>query len=157
MTTVKEILASKKSQIFFTKSTDDVSIALQMMKDHRVRAILVIDDQVLKGIVTQGDCAIKVLLAEKDLKTTLAGDIMTPTPMVIDENFTLEQCMSIMAAKKLRHLPVVNNQLVVGVVSIGDLVGDIIQKQTSQIQFLETYMQGYGLDAKSNSHFSFLG
>jgi CBS domain-containing protein len=65
--------------------------------------------------------------------------------------------MSIMVAKKVRHLPVVSNQRVIGVISIGDLVGEMMKNQTNQISFLETYMKDYGLDTKGNSHFSFLG
>ena len=62
-----------------------------------------------------------------------------------------------MVAKKVRHLPVVSNQQVIGVISIGDLVGEMMKNQTNQISFLETYMKDYGLDTKGNSHFSFLG
>jgi CBS domain-containing protein len=148
MTTVKEILKNKHHQIFSVKSGDAVTLALQIMKEHRVRSILVIDDDLLKGIISLGDCAIKV---------TLAAEIMTGHPLIVEEENTLEQCMSIMVAKKVRHLPVVSNQRVIGVISIGDLVGEMMKNQTNQISFLETYMKDYGLDTKGNSHFSFLG
>ena len=157
MATVKELLKNKHHQIFSVKSTDAVTLALQIMKEHRVRSILVIDDDRLKGIISLGDCAIKVTLVKKDPDTVLAGDIMTENPLIIEEEYTSEQCMSIMVAKKVRHLPVLKNQQVIGVISIGDLVGDIIKSQTNQISFLETYMKDYGLDTKGNSHFSFLG
>jgi hypothetical protein len=157
MATVKEILKNKSSQIFSVKSTDPVTTALQIMKEHRVRSILVIDDQQLKGIISLGDCAIKVTLAKKDPDVVLAAEIMTENPLIVEEEYTLEQCMSIMVVKKVRHLPVLNDQQVIGVISIGDLVGDIIKNQTNQISFLETYMKDYGLDTKGNSHFSFLG
>jgi len=157
MATVKELLKNKHHQIFSVKSTDAVTLALQIMKEHRVRSILVIDDDRLKGIISLGDCAIKVTLVKKDPDTVLASDIMTENPLIIEEEYTSEQCMSIMVAKKVRHLPVLKNQQVIGVISIGDLVGDIIKSQTNQISFLETYMKEYGLDTKGNSHFSFLG
>jgi len=157
MTTVKEILKNKHHQIFSVKSTDAVTLALQIMKEHRVRSILVIDDDRLKGIISLGDCAIKVTLVKKDPDTVLAAEIMTENPLIVEEEYTAEQCMSIMVAKKVRHLPVLNQQQVIGVISIGDLVGEIIKSQTNQISFLETYMKEYGLDTKGNSHFSFLG
>jgi len=157
MATVKELLKNKHHQIFSVKSTDAVTLALQIMKEHRVRSILVIDDDRLKGIISLGDCAIKVTLVKKDPDTVLAGEIMTENPLIIEEEYTSEQCMSIMVAKKVRHLPVLKNQQVIGVISIGDLVGDIIKSQTNQISFLETYMKDNGLDTKGNSHFSFLG
>lgn len=157
MTTVKEILKNKRHQIYSVKSSDAITLALEMMKEHRVRSILVIDDTQLKGIISLGDCAIKVTLAKKDPDVVLAAEIMTAHPLIVEEEYTLEQCMSIMVAKKVRHLPIINNQQVIGVISIGDLVGDIIKNQTNQISFLETYMNDYGLDAKGNSNFSFLG
>jgi len=157
MATVKEILKNKHHQIFSVKSTDAVTLALQIMKEHRVRSILVIDDDRLKGIISLGDCAIKVTLVKKDPDTVLAAEIMTENPLIVEEEYTAEQCMSIMVAKKVRHLPVLNQQQVIGVISIGDLVGEIIKSQTNQISFLETYMKEYGLDTKGNSHFSFLG
>ena len=157
MATVKEILKNKHHQIFSVKSTDAVTLALQIMKEHRVRSILVIDDDRLKGSISLGDCAIKVTLVKKDPDTVLAAEIMTENPLIVEEEYTAEQCMSIMVAKKVRHLPVLNQQQVIGVISIGDLVGEIIKSQTNQISFLETYMKEYGLDTKGNSHFSFLG
>ena len=156
MTTVKDILKNKNHQIFSVKSDDAVTLALQIMKEYRVRSILVIDDDLLKGIISLGDCAIKVTLAKKDADAVLASHIMTEQPLVVEEGYTLEQCMSIMVAKKVRHLPVVSNRQVIGVISIGDLVGEMIKNQTDQISFLETYMKDYGLDTKGNSHFSFL-
>ena len=157
MATVKEILKNKDHQIFSIKSGDPVTLALQIMKEHRIRSMLVIDDDLLKGIISLGDCAIKVTLAKKDPDEVLAAEIMTEHPLIVEEEYTLEQCMSIMVAKKVRHLPVVSNRQVIGVISIGDLVGEMIKNQTNQISFLETYMKDYGLDTKGNSHFSFLG
>ena len=157
MATVKELLNNKDHQIFSVKPTDAVTLALQIMKEHRVRSILVIGDDRLKGIISLGDCAIKVTLVKKDPDTVLAAEIMTENPLIVEEEYTAEQCMSIMVAKKVRHLPVLNQQQVIGVISIGDLVGEIIKSQTNQISFLETYMKEYGLDTKGNSHFSFLG
>jgi len=144
MTTVKQVLAIKKPKIYSVKSTDSITAALQMMKNNRVRAILVIDGSKLMGIISQGDCAIKVLLEKKDPDLVQASEIMTPQPLTVDESFTSEQCMSIMVGKRVRHLPVISNQVVVGMISVGDLVGDIIRNHASQIEFLETYIKGHG-------------
>lgn len=145
MTTVKQVLAVKKSKIYSVKSTDSITLALQMMKNNRVRAVLVIDDNKLMGIISQGDCAIKVLLEKKDPDLVLASEIMTPHPLAVEESFTIEQCMSIMVEKRFRHLPVISNQTVIGMISVGDLVGDIIRNHASQIDFLETYIKGHGI------------
>lgn len=114
------------------------------MRDNRVRAILVIDDGRLVGIVSQGDCAIKVLLAHHDPKTTVISSIMTANPLTVTASNTMEECMAIMVHKHIRHLPVVDQKKVIGVVSIGDIVKNIIELQGNQIKFLETYIKGHG-------------
>jgi CBS domain-containing protein len=88
--------------------------------------VLVIDDNVLVGIVTQGDCAIKVLLGGFDAKQTPVGQVMTSDPMTVKPDNKLEGCMSIMTARGFRHLPVQDAGKVVGVISIGDVVKDTI-------------------------------
>jgi CBS domain-containing protein len=114
------------------------------MRDHRVRAVLVIDNGALTGIVSQGDCAIKVLLPHDNPAQVAVSQIMTPTPLTLTLSNTLDECMAIMVHKHIRHLPVVENNKVLGVVSIGDLVKNIIELQGSQIKFLETYIKGHG-------------
>jgi CBS domain-containing protein len=114
------------------------------MRDHRVRAVLVIDDSELKGIVSQGDCAIKVLLPHDDPAQVAVSKIMTPNPLTVKLSNSLEECMAIMVHKHIRHLPVVEKNKVVGVISIGDLVKNIIELQGNQIKFLETYIKGHG-------------
>ena len=114
------------------------------MRENRVRAILVIDDEQLVGIVSQGDCAIKVLLPHRDPKTTIIKEIMTSNPLTVSLANSLEECMAIMVHKHIRHLPVLELTKVIGVISIGDLVKNIIELQGQQIQFLETYIRGHG-------------
>jgi CBS domain-containing protein len=100
--------------------------ALQQMRDNRVRSVLVIDDDVLVGIVTQGDCAIKVLLPGLDAEQTVVSQMMTRDPMTVKLADPLEACMGLMAAKGFRHLPVLEQGRVVGVISIGDVVKERI-------------------------------
>jgi CBS domain-containing protein len=144
MTTVKQIVDQKASTIFSVKTTDPVESVLKIMRDFRVRAVLVIDDNELKGIVSQGDCAIKVLLPHNNPTQVTVSKIMTPNPLTVSLKNSLEECMAIMVHKHIRHLPVVESNKVVGVVSVGDLVKNIIEMQGSQIKFLEAYIKGHG-------------
>jgi len=114
------------------------------MRDHRVRAILVIDDGKLVGIVSQGDCAIKVLLPQNNPKQVLVSEVMTRNPLTVSLSNSLDECMAIMVHKHIRHLPVVEADKVVGIVSVGDMVKSIIEHQGDQIKFLETYIKGHG-------------
>ena len=144
MTTVKKIIDQKSKTIFSVQSTDPVEDVLKIMRDFRVRAVLVIDDSELKGIVSQGDCAIKVLLPHKNASEVAVSTIMTPNPLTVKLSNTLDECMAIMVHKHIRHLPVLEANKVVGVVSVGDMVKNIIEHQGNQIKFLETYIKGHG-------------
>lgn len=144
MPTVKQVINQKNNTILSVNSTDNVEKVLTVMRDHRVRAILVIDDGNLAGIVSQGDCAIKVLLPHNNPKEVAVSKIMTTKPLTVTLSNSLDECMAIMVHKHIRHLPVVEKNKVVGVISIGDLVKNIIELQGSQIKFLETYINGHG-------------
>jgi CBS domain-containing protein len=144
MTTVKKIIDQKAGTIFSVQSADPVESVLKIMRDFRVRAVLVIDDGELKGIVSQGDCAIKVLLPHNNPAEVLVSKIMTPNPLTVKLTNSLDECMAIMVHKHIRHLPVLDANKVVGVISVGDLVKHIIEQQGNQIKFLETYIKGHG-------------
>ena len=145
MTTVKQVIEQKANTLFSVRSADSVENVLMLMRDHRVRAILVVDDGNLVGIVSQGDCAIKVLLPHNNPKQVTVSKIMTANPLTVMPSNSLEECMAIMVHKHIRHLPVMENNKVVGVISVGDLVKSIIELQGSQIKFLETYINGHGV------------
>ena len=144
MTTVKKIIDQKSKTIFSVRSTDPVVDVLKIMRDFRVRAVLVIDDSELKGIVSQGDCAIKVLLPHNNASEVAVSTIMTPNPLTVKLSNSVEECMAIMVHKHIRHLPVLEANKVVGVISVGDMVKNIIELQDNQIKFLETYIKGHG-------------
>jgi CBS domain-containing protein len=144
MTTVKKIIDQKSNTIFSVRTSDPVENVLKIMRDFRVRAVLVIDDSELKGIVSQGDCAIKVLLPHHNPSEVLVSKIMTPNPLTVKLTNSLEECMAIMVHKHIRHLPVLESNKVVGVISVGDMVKNIIEQQGNQIKFLETYIKGHG-------------
>src|ERR1700760_3162470 len=106
MSTVKNALAQKRGALVHVRSGDMVVEALRQMRDNRVRAVLVIDDDELVGIVTQGDCAIKVLLPGLDAKQTPVGQVMTGKPVTVKPDDELQGCMAMMAKRGFRHLPV---------------------------------------------------
>jgi CBS domain-containing protein len=145
MTTVKQCLEQKPNKIYSVKSSDPVEQVLIQMRDNRIRSVLVIDDGELVGIVSQGDCAIKVLLPNHNPKQVLVSKIMTANPLTVTLSNSLEECMAIMVHKHIRHLPVVENKKVQGIISVGDTVKNIIELQGSQIKFLETYIKGHGV------------
>lgn len=127
MSTVKTALAQKKGVLIHVRSGDMIVEALRRMRDNRVRSVLVIDDGVLVGIVTQGDCAIKVLLPGLDAKQTPVAQVMTASPVTVKPDDPLDGCMALMSGRGFRHLPVLDAGKVVGVISIGDVVKNIIR------------------------------
>ena len=144
MSSVKSCIEKKSGVVFSLPSTATVQQALELMRNNRIRSVMVIDDGALSGIVTQGDCAIKVLLPGLSATQTLVSEIMTRSPLTVTMNETLQQCMAIMTSRNFRHLPVLDKGRVLGMVSIGDIVKDIMSLQGDQIMFLETYIRGHG-------------
>ena len=145
MATVKNCIDQKSAAVISLAPSDSVFDALELMKNNKIRSIMIIDGGALKGIVSQGDCAIKVLLPGWNAKQTLLSAIMTKDPVTVALADELGQCMNTMASRNIRHLPVVDNGKVVGMVSIGDIVKDIIRQQGDQIKQLETYILGHGV------------
>jgi len=142
MTTVGTLIDQKKSDLITVKPSDKVELVLELMRDHRIRSVLVANGSDLLGIVSQGDCAIKVLLPNLNPKEVLVSQIMTADPLTVLQENTLEECMAIMVHKHIRHLPVLEKKQLIGVVSIGDIVKNIIETQGKQIEFLESYITG---------------
>ena len=145
MSTVKACLQKKSGQLFSLRSSDTVSQALELMRSKRIRSVMVIDDGVLVGMVSQGDCAIKVLLPVLDPRQTPLSAIMTRNPITVSINDSMQHCMEIMSARNFRHLPVLSQGKVVGMVSIGDTVKDIIHQQGDHIRHLETFIKGHAV------------
>ncbi|MBJ7257523.1 MAG: CBS domain-containing protein [Akkermansiaceae bacterium] len=144
MTTVRQCIEKKSDTIFSVNSSDPVEKVLILMQEHRVRSILVVDGDDLVGIVSQGDCAIKVLLPFNNPKEVPVSKIMTVNPLTVSPSNSLEECMAIMVHKHIRHLPVLEGKKVVGIISVGDTVKNIMERQGDQIKFLETYIKGHG-------------
>ena len=140
MSTVKNALAQKSGAVIHVRSSDMVVEALRQMRDKRVRSVLVIDDGELVGIITQGDCAIKVLLPGLDAKQTPVGQVMTGNPVTVTPDDPLERYMALMAERGFRHLPVLDAGKVVGVISIGDVVKDVIRDLEHNVDDLTGYI-----------------
>jgi CBS domain-containing protein len=140
MKTVRQLLEQKGSRVLSTTPDSTVYDALQMMADNEVGALVVLEDEKLVGIISERDYARSVILRGKSSKTTPVRDIMTSKVLTINFNTTIEQCMNLMTDKRVRHLPVVEGGSLVGLLSIGDIVKEIIQHQEFVINQLENYI-----------------
>jgi len=137
---VRNILQSKNEPIFTVGPEITVYEAIEMMCEKNIAAILIVENGKLAGIFTERDYARKVVLKGKSSKLTLVGELMSPNPYSVTSENTIEDCMSLMNAKKIRHLPVVDQDRLVGVISIGDLIRFIIEEQRGIIEHLENYI-----------------
>lgn len=140
MRTVQQILDSKPVQIFSVTSATSVLDALKLMTEKNISAVLVMDGDQLSGIFTERDYARKIVLHGKSSKDTTISEAMTPTPITVSANDSIEICMEIMTDKHIRHLPIAENGKVIGMVSIGDVVKFIIADQKQTISQLESYI-----------------
>ena len=143
MKSVTNILKSKPDQdVYKIAPGDSVYDALRLMADRNIGALLVVDEGKIVGILTERDYARKVILMDRSSKQTAVGEIMTSSVMYVRPDQTNEECMALMTDNRLRHLPVIDNGRLLGVVSIGDLVKDIISEQQFIIEQLQQYIQG---------------
>jgi CBS domain-containing protein len=143
MTTVSQILRTKPDQNVAT-TTPDTSVfdAIRQMADHNVGALVVMDGGRIAGVISERDYARKVALKGRSSKGTPVRDVMTSPVMTVRPEQTNEECMALMTQHRLRHLPVMEGERMVGVISIGDLVKDIISEQKQIIEQLEHYIAG---------------
>ena len=116
--------------------------ALQLMAEQNIGSVLVMDGERLAGIFSERDYARKGIIEGRKAKSTPVTEVMTANVFTVSLDMTIEDCMNLFSSKRVRHLPVVQEGKVVGLLSIGDIVNAIIQEQTSHIQFLEQYITG---------------
>lgn len=140
--TVSSILRFKGTEVWSVSPDESVFGAMHLMADKDVGALVVIDGETLVGIISERDYARKVALQGKSSKEVLVRDIMTSPVLSVSPNHTVDDCMRIVTTKRIRHLPVVQGEKVVGVVSIGDLVRSVISTQGETIQYLQEYIVG---------------
>ena len=142
MRTVEQLLQVKGSDIWSILPQATAYNALQIMAEKNVGALLVIEKEKLVGIFSERDYARKVILKDKSSKNTSVGELMTREVFYIDADSTLEEIMALMTAKRIRHLPVLKNNQLIGIVTLGDVVKQIISDQQFAIRELEKYITG---------------
>jgi len=142
MKTVKQLFDTKQSRIIAVPENISVLDALKVMTDKNISAVLVMENEKLSGIFTERDYARKIILQGKSSKDTLISEAMTANPITINFSDTIDYCMELMTEKHIRHLPIVVNDEVKGMVSIGDVVKFIIADQKQTISQLESYISG---------------
>lgn len=142
MATIAGILAQKGNQVFSVAPETTVYEAIEMMDAKNVGALLVMRGDEVIGIISERDYTRKMILRGKRSRETKVEEIMSRDVSVVEPNETVENCMRTMTDKRIRHLPVVENGKVVGVLSIGDVVKHIISTQSATIEHLESYIQG---------------
>ncbi len=140
MKTVKEILDAKGHEVLSISAEDTVYNALKLMADKNVGALVVLDQGKLKGLISERDYARKVTLQGRSSPDTKVEEVMTKRVVCTNLKHTAEECMALMTDKRVRHLPVVQDDQVIGLVSIGDLVKAIISHQKFIIEQLENYI-----------------
>jgi len=142
MKSVKHLLDTKQVRIISVSENISVLEALKVMTEKNISAVLVMEDEQLRGIFTERDYARKIILQGKSSKDTLIKEAMTANPIAINLSDSIDYCMELMTDKHIRHLPVVENGEVKGMVSIGDVVKFIIADQKQTISQLESYISG---------------
>ncbi len=142
MKTVKQLLQGKGRDIWSISPDASVYEALLFLAEKDIGALLVLEDEKLKGILSERDYARKVILRGKSSRDTPVREIMTTKVFYVRPDQTIEDCMALMTDKRIRHLPVLEDNEVVGVISIGDVVKAIISEQEFMIAQLENYITG---------------
>ena len=142
MTAVRQILDQKGHQVWSIHPGDTVYDAIKMMADKDVGPLVVLDARKIVGIITERDYARNVFLKGRASPQTLVGEIMGRDVICVEADKSIEECMAIMSAKRVRHLPVISEGELLGIVSIGDLVKSIISDREFVIEQLEHYIRG---------------
>jgi CBS domain-containing protein len=140
MKTVKQLLSTKSVQLFSVTAQASVLEALKVMMEKNISALLVLEGHELKGIFTERDYARKIVLHGKSSADTSINEVMTASPITVLPSDSIDFCMGIMTDKHIRHLPVMEDNQLLGMVSIGDVVKFIIEDQKQTISQLESYI-----------------
>jgi CBS domain-containing protein len=140
MHTVKQLLDSKRGSVVTIAPYASVFEALELMAERDIGAVVVVDDDHVIGILSERDYARKVILHNKSSKEITVDEIMTDRVLYVSPTHTIDECMALMTDKRIRHLPVMNDDRLIGVLSIGDLVKATITEQDFTIRQLEHYI-----------------
>ena len=138
--TVNQILSTKGKELYSILSTNTVYEALTVMSEKNIGAILIIENTILKGVLSERDYARKIVLKSKSSKKAFVHEIMETDVVTVTPSDNLEFCMELMSKRRVRHLPVLENNIVIGIISISDVVKAIIAVQKDTIQHLNSYI-----------------
>lgn len=143
MAIVQDLLKGKKTNSIFSVMPDSTVLeAMRLMAEYNIGAMLVMEGNKIVGILSERDIVRKVELQGKTTEKTLVRDIMTEKVLYVEPNQPLEECMALMTEKRIRHLPVIENDCLQGVISIGDVLREVIHEQKFMIGQLEHYIRG---------------
>ena len=142
METIRQILSKKGNQIFSVPPGTTVYETLKLMADKNIGAVLVLDEGELVGIMSERDYARKVILKGKFSKETPVNEIMSSNVICIDPDQTIINTKAVMIQKRIRHLPVMEDDKLVGIISIGDVVNAVLEENSFMIDQLATYIKG---------------
>ena len=142
MKTVEQVLEGKAHKLLSISPEATVFDALKVMAERDVGALVVLEDEKLIGIFSERDYARKIILHGKSSRDTKVRDIMTTRVVCVQPRQVVEECMALMTEKRVRHLPVVDGKKVIGVISIGDVVKEMLSEQKFIIEQLEQYIMG---------------
>ena len=142
MKTISQFLEHSQRAIYTVSPDDTIRHALEVMALHNIGALLVLKEQKLVGIFSERDYARKVVLKGKSSNDAKVSEVMTSKLITIDTKHSIDQCMQIMTDNHIRHLPIVNDSQVMGLISIGDVVREMIAYQKSMIEQLQSYIAG---------------
>ena len=144
MINIRDILTEKGTVVYSISPQATVYESLEKMTAHNVGAVLVIEGENLRGIFTERDYMKKVILQERASRSTLVKDIMTPNPVCVTPSDSVDDALSIMTKQHCRHLPVIAEGKIAGIVSIGDLVKKKISDMNATIKYLSDYISSEG-------------
>jgi CBS domain-containing protein len=140
--TVEKLLASKPPGVVTTTPQSSVYDALVLMAEHDIGALPVLEGEKLVGLLSERDYARGIVLRGRTSRETVVAELMTRPVVVVTRAHTIEHCMSLMTQRRVRHLPVVEREALIGIVTIGDVVKQIISQQEHLIHELEDYIRG---------------
>ena len=144
MVTIRDLLKTKGNQVWTVTPNTSVLETLLMMTEKAVGALVVVEGDQIAGIISERDFIHSIAEKERCVLNTVVLEYMTTTVLTVSPDQSIEDCMQLMTDKHIRHLPVVENGKLVGMISIGDIVKDIISSEKSRINALENYIEGRG-------------
>jgi CBS domain-containing protein len=142
MKTIGQFLDQSKRPVYSVGPNSTIREALEIMAQHNIGALLILNGQTLEGIFSERDYARKVALKGRSSNDAKVSDVMTSKVITINTKHSIDQCMQIMTDNHIRHLPIVNDLEVLGLISIGDVVREMIAYQKSIIEQLQSYISG---------------